>query len=48
MAIEALLAGGAFFNLKSEDKAPKGSKPIPGLSFCWALCCNWMKPNPVR
>jgi DNA-binding NarL/FixJ family response regulator len=39
LAIDALLAGGTFFNPKREKPA-KSDKPIPGLSFCQALCCT--------
>jgi DNA-binding NarL/FixJ family response regulator len=34
VAIDALLAGGTFFGVKSVKKAPEGDKP-PGISFCW-------------
>ena len=44
VAVDALLAGGTFFGGKSEKKSPEGDVP-PGVSFCWALCCNWMKPR---
>jgi DNA-binding NarL/FixJ family response regulator len=43
VAIDALLAGGTFFGGTSRKK-PEGDIP-PGISFCWALCCNWMKPK---
>jgi DNA-binding NarL/FixJ family response regulator len=42
-AIDSLLAGGTFFGGKSQAKATKSGKPIPGLSMCQALCCNWKK-----
>jgi DNA-binding NarL/FixJ family response regulator len=45
VAIDALLAGGTFFGGKGTKKSPEGDIP-PGISFCWALCCNWMKPKP--
>jgi hypothetical protein len=34
---------GDFFG-GTPGKKPEGDIP-PGISFCWALCCNWMKPN---
>jgi DNA-binding NarL/FixJ family response regulator len=46
VAIDALLAGGTFFSGKGTKKSPEGDIP-PGISFCWALCCNWMKPAPT-
>ena len=46
VAIDALLAGATFFGDKSGKKSPEGDIP-PGISFCWALCCNWMKPEPA-
>jgi DNA-binding NarL/FixJ family response regulator len=45
LAIDALLAGGTFFD-GTRAKKPEGDIP-PGISFCWALCCNWMKPKPT-
>jgi DNA-binding NarL/FixJ family response regulator len=45
-AIDSLLAGGTFFAGKGEAKPSKsGDKPIPGLSMCEALCCNWKKAS---
>jgi DNA-binding NarL/FixJ family response regulator len=46
VAIDALLAGGTFFGGSRGKKSPEGDIP-PGISFCWALCCNWMKPEPT-
>jgi DNA-binding NarL/FixJ family response regulator len=46
VAIDALLAGGTFFGGKDVKKSPEADIP-PGISFCWALCCNWMKPEPT-
>jgi len=46
VAIDALLGGGTFFGGTRGKKAPEGDIP-PGISFCWALCCNWMKPKPT-
>jgi DNA-binding NarL/FixJ family response regulator len=49
VAIEALLAGGTFFAPKTEPNSSKrGNTPNSGLSFCWALCCNWMNPQIAR
>jgi CheY-like chemotaxis protein len=42
VAIDALLAGGTFFGGKGTKKSPQGDIP-PGISFCWASCCNWMR-----
>lgn len=36
VAIDALLAGGAFFGGTHGKKSPEGDVP-PGVSFCWAL-----------
>jgi len=45
VAIDALLGGGTFFGGKATKK-PEGDIP-PGVSFCRALCCNWLKPEPI-
>jgi DNA-binding NarL/FixJ family response regulator len=45
VAIDALLAGETFFG-GTRKKSSEGDIP-PGISFCWALCCNWMKPKPT-
>ncbi len=45
-AIDSLLACGTFFAGKGEAKSSKSDdKPIPGLSICEALCCNWKKTS---
>jgi hypothetical protein len=41
---ERVLAEWTFFG-GTPGKKPEGDIP-PGISFCWALCCNWMKPEP--
>jgi DNA-binding NarL/FixJ family response regulator len=46
VAIDALLAGGTFFGGKSGKKSHEGNIPL-GISVCWALCSNWMKPKPT-
>jgi DNA-binding NarL/FixJ family response regulator len=46
VAIDTLLAGGTFFGRPSESKVNKNEPPIPGLTFCRALCCNWLRPGP--
>jgi DNA-binding NarL/FixJ family response regulator len=46
VAIDALLAGETFFGGTRKKKSPEGDIP-PGISFCRALCCNWMKPEPT-
>jgi DNA-binding NarL/FixJ family response regulator len=46
VAIDVLLGGGTFLGGKSGKKSSEGDIP-PGISFCWALCCNWMKPKPT-
>jgi len=46
VAIDALLGGETFLGGRREKKSAEGDVP-PGISFCWALCCNWMKPEPT-
>ena len=46
VAIDALLGGETFLGGGREKKPAEGDVP-PGISFCWALCCNWMKPEPT-
>jgi DNA-binding NarL/FixJ family response regulator len=46
VAIDALLAGETFLGGKGAKKSAEGDIP-PGISFCWASCCNWMNPEPT-
>jgi hypothetical protein len=46
VAIDALLAGETFLGRKDAKKSAEDDTP-PGISFCWASCCNWMNPEPT-